>query len=109
VTAGPGQKAASRGRRSGGSDHGPPENCNGLRSPGQPSLGCRALARLWRRESGGRRPRRCLWAVQAKAYASFYAIKKADVDSFLRRRGSSAPRLQPPAALVPAADRDDRS
>jgi len=38
---------------------------------------------------------RGLWAVQAKAYASFYAIKKSGVDPFLRQRWSSAPKLQP--------------
>ena len=42
-----------------------------------------------------------LWAIQAKAYDPSYAIKKADVDSFLSESSRRA-------VLVSAADRDDR-
>ena len=42
-----------------------------------------------------------LWAIQAKAYDPAYAIKKADVDSFLSE--SARPEFQ-----LPPSDRDDR-
>ena len=42
-----------------------------------------------------------LWAIQAKAYDPSYAIKKADVDSFLSESSR-------PAVFVSAADRDNR-